>query len=188
MTSHTTPTPLCAPLVWGHGPKTLEVFLEPTCPFCGRAFAKFDELLARVGEDRLTLKIRLQSQPWHTFSPVVTRAVLAASTLPDGKAAAHAVLAAVFAHREAFILVKHASGPLLDASPRSLLTRIEQLSGIPVAAPFELPELEAEMKWHARYARQNGIHASPTFMVDGLVAPGMNSGDTVEAWMAALLA
>ena len=57
-------------LTWGHGPRTLEVFLELTCPFSGRAFGKFDELMARAGEDRLTLKIRLLPQPWHTFSPV----------------------------------------------------------------------------------------------------------------------
>ena len=31
------------PLVWGHGPRTLEVFLEPTCPFSVRAFNKLDE-------------------------------------------------------------------------------------------------------------------------------------------------
>jgi hypothetical protein len=49
-----------------------------------------------------------------------------------------------------------------------------------------LPALNREMKWHAKYARQNGIHTTPTFMVDGLVNAGMSSGDTVEAWLAQL--
>lgn len=53
------------PLVWGHGPRTFEVFLEPTCPFSVRAFNKLDELLDEVGADNVTIKIRLQSQPWH---------------------------------------------------------------------------------------------------------------------------
>ena len=26
------------PLVWGHGPRVFEVFLEPTCPFSVKAF------------------------------------------------------------------------------------------------------------------------------------------------------
>jgi hypothetical protein len=39
------------------------------------------------------------------------------------------------------------------------------------------------MKWHAKYARQNGIHTTPTFMVDGLVVPDMSSGDDVETWL-----
>lgn len=52
------------PLAWGHGPRVLEAFLEPTCPFSVKAFGKLDELLAQAGEDRITVKLRLQSQPW----------------------------------------------------------------------------------------------------------------------------
>lgn len=170
-------------LVWGHGSKTLEVFLEPTCPFSAKAFANFDELLERAGPPRLTLKIRLLLQPWHLLSPVVTRAILAASATPGGKTAAKAVMAAVFAHREAFILVNHCSGPNQDLSIRDTLKLIEQHSGVHVRDVFELPTLMAEMKWQARYARQNGIHATPTFMVDGLVVPDMSSGDTVDVWL-----
>jgi hypothetical protein len=51
------------PLTWGHGPRVFELFLEPTCPFSVRAFRKLDETLALAGEDRITVKIRLQSQP-----------------------------------------------------------------------------------------------------------------------------
>ena len=76
------------PLVWGHGPTVFEVFLEPTCPFSVKALGKLDALLAQVGEDRLTVKIRLQSQPWHMYSGVIVRCILAASTLDGGKAAA----------------------------------------------------------------------------------------------------
>lgn len=184
----TTPNSQAAPdpLVWGHGGRTLEVFLEPTCPFSAKAFGKLDELMARAGEDRLTIKIRLQSQPWHLFSPVVTRAILAASTTEGGKSAAKAVMAAVFQHRDEFILTNHCSGPNLDQSIRGLLGLIERYSGVRVSVPFEQPDLEREMKWHARYARQNGIHASPSFMVDGLVAADFSSGDTVDTWLAKL--
>ena len=47
----------------GHGPRLLEAFLEPTCPFSARAFAQFDLLMAAAGEDRLTLRVWLHSQP-----------------------------------------------------------------------------------------------------------------------------
>jgi protein-disulfide isomerase len=174
------------PLVWGHGPKTFEAFLEPTCPFSARAFGKLDELLERAGPKRLTIKVRLVSQPWHLYSPVVTRAILAASTLEAGKTAAKSVMAAVFAHREEFEFTHHCSGPNLDVTPRGILSLIERYSGVAVAAPFEQPSLEADMKWHAKYARQNGIHVSPTFMIDGLVAPKMGSGDTIDGWLGEL--
>ena len=88
------------PLVWGHGPRIFEVFLEPTCPFSVRAFGKLEDLLDKAGEDRITVKVRLQSQPWHMYSGVIVRCILAASTFEGGKTAAKSVMAAVAAHRE----------------------------------------------------------------------------------------
>ena len=55
------------PLVWGHGPRVFEVFLEPTCPFSVKAFGKLDDLLGQAGEDQITIKLRLQSQPSHVL-------------------------------------------------------------------------------------------------------------------------
>jgi hypothetical protein len=163
------------------------MFLEPTCPYSVRAFGKLDETLALAGEDRITIKIRLQSQPWHMYSGVVVRCVLAASTLPDGKEAAKAVLAAVAAHREEFEFAKHCGGANMDVTPREIIARLEGYSGVPLAEAFAIPTLDREVKWHCRYARQNGIHTSPSFMVDGLAQPDMSSGDAVSTWVARLL-
>jgi len=69
------------PLVWGHEPRIFEVFLEPTCPFSVKTFGKLDDLLDQAGEDRITGKPHLQSQPWHMYSGVIVRCILAASTL-----------------------------------------------------------------------------------------------------------
>jgi hypothetical protein len=176
------------PLTWGHGPRVFEMFLEPTCPYSVKAFGKLDETLATAGEDRITIKIRLQSQPWHMYSGVIVRCILAASTLPAGKAAAKAVMAAVAAHREEFEFTKHCSGANMDASPNDIIARIEDYSGVRVADAFAIPTLDREIKWHCKYARQNGIHVSPTFMVDGLVRADMSSGDAVSAWVSHLLA
>ncbi|NKM99245.1 DsbA family protein [Rhizobium leguminosarum] len=118
------------PLTWGNGPRIFEAFLEPTCPYSVRAFNKFDELLSQAGEDKITVKIRLQPQPWHMYSGVLVRCIIAASTLEGGKQTAKQVISAIAAHRE-----------------------------------------------------ENGIHVSPTFMIDGLVQPDMSSGDEVGAWV-----
>lgn len=171
-------------LEWGRGSKVLEVFLEPTCPYSGRAFGKLETLLARAGEDRLTIKIRLQPQPWHTFSPVTTRAILAASTTSGGREAARKVMAAIYARREEFEPTDHCRGSLLDDSPAAIIARIEKHSGLALREAFEQSELTQAVKWQAKYSRQNGIHVSPTFMVDGLISPDMSSGDEVEAWLA----
>ncbi|STW67614.1 Uncharacterised protein [Klebsiella pneumoniae] len=64
-----TPSHLNAqPLVWGHGPRTFEVFLEPTCPYSVRALINSTICSMRSAADNVTIKIRLQSQPWHLFS------------------------------------------------------------------------------------------------------------------------
>ena len=172
------------PLHWGHGPHLFEAFLEPTCPFSARAFPKLFELLALAGEDRVTVKIRLLSQPWHLFSPVITRAILGAST--QGREAARQVMEAVFAHRAEFEFDHHCEGPNLSATPLDILARIEAVSGIKVTAPFGQHDLDKEMKWHAKYARQNGAHVTPTFMVNGLIRADLGSGDPIEKWAEAL--
>jgi hypothetical protein len=175
------------PLVWGHGPRVFEAFLEPTCPFSVRAFNKFDDLLAHAGEHRITIKIRLQSQPWHMYSGVITRCIIAASTTQGGKAAAKSVMAAVAAHRGEFEFERHSRGPNMHATPNDIIARIEAYSGVKLTEAFAIPDLDREIKWHCKYARQNGIHVSPTFMIDGLAEPGMSSGDAVADWAARLL-
>jgi hypothetical protein len=176
------------PLTWGRGQRQLEMFLEPTCPFSALAFGKLDETLAAAGPDNVTVKIRLQSQPWHMYSGVIVRCVLAASTLPTGKEAAKAVLAAIAAHREEFEFTKHCTGPNMDVTPKQIIARLESYSGLKLADAFAIPNLDREIKWHAKYARQNGIHVSPTFMIDGVVQPDLSSRDKVSDWVSRLLA
>jgi hypothetical protein len=176
------------PLTWGHGPRLFELFLEPTCPYSVKAFGKLDETLALAGEDRITIKIRLQSQPWHMYSGVVVRCILAASTLPGGKEAAKAVMAAVGAHREEFEFARHCGGPNMDVTPNEIIARIEAYSGLKLADIFAVPDLTQDVKWHVKYVRLNGIHVSPTFMIDGVVQADMSSGDAVADWVSRLLA
>ena len=180
--------PNAQPLVLGHGPRTFEVFLEPTCPFSVRAFNKLGALLEKVGEDNVTVKIRLQSQPWHMFSGVIVRCILAASTLPEGREAALKVMQAVADHREEFEFADHCSGPNMDATPQQIIDRIEGYSGVQLAQAFAHPALQNEIKWHCKYARQNGIHVSPTFMVNGLVQADLGSGDDISVWAERILA
>jgi len=174
------------PLVWGHGPRVFEVFLEPTCPYSVKAFGKLDPLLSHAGEDRITVKIRLQSQPWHMYSGVIVRCILAAS-LPGGKMEAKSVMASVAAHREEFEFERHCLGPNLDVTPNEIIARIETYSGVKLSEAFAIPDLDREVKWHCKYARQNGIHVSPTFMIDGLVHADISSGDSITDWAARLL-
>ena len=176
------------PLEWGHGPRTFDVFLEPTCPYSVKAFNKLDALLKHIGEDKVTVKIRLQSQPWHIYSGLIVRYILAASTLPNGRDAAHKVMQAVADHREEFEFADHCRGPNMDATPNDIIARLKAYSGVDASVPFDRADLQAVIKWHCKYARQNGIHVSPTFMVNGLVQADLGSGDEVGVWAERILA
>src|ERR1700726_3339124 len=138
------------PLVWGHGPRVFEVFLEPTCPFSVKAFGKLDALPGEAGEDSITVKLRFQSPPWHMYSGVIVRCILAASTLESGKAAAKSVMASVAAHREEFEFDRHCSGSNLDATPNDIISRIERYSGVKLAEAFAIPDLDRKVKWQSR--------------------------------------
>jgi hypothetical protein len=104
--------------------------------------------------------------------------------LPNGKEAAKAAMAAVYAHREEFEFEHHAIGPNREASPNEIIRRLEVYSGLALMNAFSIVGLDKEIRWHCRYARQNGIHVSPSFMVNGIVQPDMSSGDSVADWLA----
>lgn len=166
----------------GHGPVIVEAFLEPTCPFSKRAFQKFEPFVALVGPGKVTLKVRLHSQPWHLFSGVICRAILAASTTKGGKAAALKAMAGVYDRREDFEFTDHSHGPNMDRTPADILRDIAAIVGTDLSEPFRLKEVGAAFRWQTRYARQNGIHVSPTFMINGLVESQMASGQAIEEW------
>ncbi len=171
-----------APLELGHGKTELEVFVEPTCPYSKRAFAKLQPLLDKVGADKLTIRIRFVSQPWHLFSSIVTRAILAASATEGGKEAAFRAMAGIYAKREDFEFEDHSHGPNMNRTPAEIVSDISKLAGVDLSEAFRYKSVGDAMRRHARYYRQNGIHTSPTFAIDGIVEPAMSSGQTVEEW------
>jgi hypothetical protein len=183
-TANDTKTP--APLEIGHGPTELEIFLEPTCPFSKKAFGKLAPLAESVGPDRITVKIRFVSQPWHLFSGIVTRTILAASATPGGRETGLAAMRAVYAHREEFEFEDHNSGPNMDRTPNEIIADISRLIGVDLAEAFRYDAVGKALRWHTRYARQNGIHFSPTFVVDRIVNDKMSSGQTIEEWAKAM--
>ena len=162
-----------------------EVFLEPTCPFSKKAFDKIQPLLNDF-KDEITVIIRLHSQPWHLFSPVISRCVLAASLSDGGKQASFNALTKVYEHLDQFVCEDHCRGENLLLSQQDIIDKISNLTGIDLDDAFVSPLITEEMKWLAKYARQNGIHPSPTFMVNGVIDDRFSSGQSVEEWIALL--
>ena len=175
------------PLVWGHGPHVFEVFLEPTCPFSVKALGKLSGLLSQTGEDRVTVKIRLQSQPWLCILRR-HRALHSGSLNARGRQGSRKIRLDGCRRPPGRIRVR-APLPRLEPQchPNDIIARIEDYSGLKLADAFAIPDLDHEIKGHCKYTRQNGIHVSPTFMIDGLVRTDMSSGDAVSDWVSPLL-
>jgi hypothetical protein len=112
-------------LTFGHGragslPRT-------DLPYSARAFAKFPALVEAAGADRITVRIRFLSQPWHLYSGVITRGILAASAA-GGAATGLAVMAGVYADRDAFEFDGHCSGANMDRTPAEILKALSGLA------------------------------------------------------------
>ena len=86
----------------GQRPSCLRDVPGTDLPIFRQGIREAYDLLGQAGEDRITVKLRLQSQPWHMYAGVIVRCILAASTLESGKATAKSVMAAIAAHREEF--------------------------------------------------------------------------------------
>lgn len=170
------------PIELGRGKTELEIFLEPTCPFSKRAFGKLQPLVDCVGEEELTVKIRFVSQPWHLFSGVVTRCILAASATEGGKQAGLAAMNAVYEHREEFEFENHCSGPNMERTPAQIIAHLSDLVGIDLSEPFKYKSVDQALRWHTKYSRQTGVHVSPSFAVNRLINGAMSSGQSVEEW------
>jgi hypothetical protein len=171
------------PIELGHGKTELETFLEPTCPYSKRTFEKLPALVEAAGADRLTVRIRFVSQPWHLYSGVVTRAILAASATEGGKDVALRAMAGIYRHREEFEFENHCSGPSMTRTPADLLKQISELAGVDLSGAFCWKTVDQALRWHVKYSRQNGVHVSPSFAVNRIIEPAMSSGQTIEEWL-----
>jgi hypothetical protein len=177
------PSPPVPQLTFGHGPTELEAFLEPTCPYSKRAFAKFPALVEAAGPDRLTVRIRFLSQPWHLYSGVVTRAILAASAAGGAEAGLRA-MAGVYQDRDAFEFDGHCRGANMDRTPADILRAISALAGQDLTEAFCWKSVDRALRWNVRYGRQIGVHSSPSFAIERMVEPQMSSGQSIEEWLA----
>jgi hypothetical protein len=95
-------------------------------------------------------------------------------------------LAGIFERREDFEFEDHHSGPNMHRTPAEIIADISRIVGVDLSEAFKLKSVDRALRWHTKYARQNGVHESPTFMIDGLIEPKMSSGQTVEEWLSIL--
>ena len=92
------------------------------------------------------------------------------------------MLDAVFEKLDEFVCESHCAVPYRALCQTDIGVRISELSGMEFSETFELDSVTTAVKWHTKYARQNGAHSTPTFAVNGLINDAMSSGQSIEEW------
>lgn len=95
-------------------------------------------------------------------------------------------MAGVYRHRDDFEFEDHSHGMNMDRTPADILRAMGELAGTDLFAPFRLKSVDRALRWHVKYARQMGVHSSPSFAINHLVEPAMSSGQSVAEWTALL--
>ncbi|TYJ54422.1 hypothetical protein B9479_004932 [Cryptococcus floricola] len=191
----------------GSGP-SLEVYLDPLCPFSAKIARSLDEnvvpQITKGGkyEGKLSVVIRLYPQPFHYYSALVIEAIIVvANKYPH---LFWPYLLAVFDQQKEFFN-RPASGTT-PAHARDQLVGFAVEEVIPANDPdaakgpksklfgelrdaLEIKESEnggtegtEGLKYVNKLGRQNGINVTPTVLWDGLIDNNVSSSWGKEDW------
>lgn len=122
------------------------------------------------------------AQPWHTQSAVLHRA-LAAVFLAKPETA-WAYLDALYANADLFT-DQNTDSLSADQVLEKAAMLAEKVTGIAHDGFLKLcksPEVVNELKAHARYARQNSIHVTPSLLFNGVRVVDFSSSWSLEDW------
>lgn len=195
------------PIGWTMGPANadiqLGVFLDYVCPFSAKQYKTLREAVYPAFKEKsFSITMYHQVQPWHPQGTICHEAGLAVGTLSGHDA--------FFKFSDELFAV--AKDRFFDANTFDM-TRNDLIKGVceiasttATADPEEVKKLLAmlvvqdensvyaknpgtsmtqDLKFHTKFARQNGIHVSPTTTLNGLIFESSSSWG-LEEWKEAL--
>ncbi|CCM01739.1 uncharacterized protein FIBRA_03805 [Fibroporia radiculosa] len=177
-------------------PHTLDVFLDYVCPFSAKMVLVIDgvlkPLLGSGGkyDGKVKLIFRPQVQPWHATSTYVHEAGLAAARVSPENFWKFATT--LFKRQGEYFDI-----PASTMTPLQIREKLAELAGETlgrdkVGAFQQLLALKStpnggngvtdDVKYTVKFARQNGIHVSPTVVWDGVIAGEISSSWGEKEW------
>eukprot|EP01087_Luapelamoeba_hula_P010887 TRINITY_DN2905_c0_g1_i2.p1 TRINITY_DN2905_c0_g1~~TRINITY_DN2905_c0_g1_i2.p1 ORF type:complete len:167 (-),score=28.93 TRINITY_DN2905_c0_g1_i2:68-568(-) len=157
------------------------MFLDLHCPFSKKAYDRMKEVIAHYGEERVQFTMINWIQPWHPQATWLHQASIAAGLCEER--AFWRVTDFFYAHQE-----EYRDEPMADVSRNQFFGKLKSIAQeLSVDAEqfekqFNGADVIQHIKWQQKYGRQNGIHASPTVMINGLVAGQVSSSWTLDQW------
>jgi protein-disulfide isomerase len=176
-------------------PFLLEVFLDFTCPFSARLYKRLTQevlpWLDKHHPDKVQFIFRHQIQPWHPQSTLVHEASLAAERVASSKF--FHVATFLFEHQLDYF-DEQLVGVSFDQVHRKLSEQLAKVIEVPTKEIYQYLEIKKgeplnagnrvsnDLKWHIKYARQLGVHVSPTVYWNGILDNSVSSSWTLEQW------
>ncbi|KAG2202987.1 hypothetical protein INT47_013203 [Mucor saturninus] len=189
-----------APQFVGHrmgsvfAPHTLEVYLDYVCPFSAKIYKKIRQevwpYIQDTYPDKFQLIFRQQVQPWHASSTVVHEAAIAVEKIDDKKFFEFSDV--LFENQREYF-----DEALENKTRREVAQELSKLAekvGVSSDKVLELlvngtgeaknvgNKVTNDLKLCIRIGRQNGIHVSPTVLLDGLKDDSISSGWELDQW------
>ncbi|KAG1150912.1 hypothetical protein G6F37_004419 [Rhizopus arrhizus] len=189
-----------APQFSGHrlgsafAPHTIELYLDYVCPFSAKIYKKIREqvwpYIEQTYPDKVKFIFRQQVQPWHASSTIVHEAAIAVEKINDKKFFEFSD--ALFEHQKEYF-----DEALETKSRREIakeLAKLAETIGVPSDKVLELlfngtgepknagNKVTNDLKLFIKIGRQNGIHVSPTLLLDGIRDDSVSSGWELDQW------
>jgi len=148
-------------------PIYLEVFLDLTCPNSKKAYPVIKEI-QKTFPEKVQVVVHPWIQPWCPQSYILFTAAIGAKLL-GGIEKFWAMTDLLYQHSDEF-----AEEKLKTVTPQQLCEKLADCAaslGLDKTKFLEIvksEEVKRHIKWSTHYGRQNGIHYSPTFMLNGL--------------------
>ncbi|KAJ2448040.1 hypothetical protein EV183_005624 [Coemansia sp. RSA 2336] len=180
------------------GPHTLEVFLDYTCPFSAKLWRTLHaQVLPHIASDKLPVAVvfRHQVQPWHPASTLLHEASLAVERLAPQNFGRFSD--ALFAQQHDYFdeatvnltrtqIYQRLADLALSINAvddRQALLQLLDIQQTADAPPRNAGNaVTADLKYHIKLARAQGIHVSPTVLFDGIRDDSVSSSWTLDQW------
>lgn len=193
--SITPKTPLGHRIGAADAPVKLEAWYDFACPFSAKSFLTLTREVLPAAEAKAPGGVQFlhyqYPQPWHAPGAYAAEVSLAVEVVDPSK---YLSTCQYFFERQQELVFDCISYDLTRSEMYSrLAVAASEASGVDPAAVLEHVAFLGTspnagnavgqlMKWYVKHGRKNGIHVTPTVLVNGIEEPSISSGWTPDAW------